>query len=326
MDSVPRVGRHGGQILLGGYDAQAGLSYSFAGGVGADAGSPARRLSRKRRPETRRLCATFYPFYALTALLVDGRPDAALSCLVQPQDGCLRDYALSDWDLYHAGRRQTLVVAGGRGLESFEEHAAVAGRRRRRRGADALQLAEQSPRANLGRRGKTVPLGGRQSASLHERRRARSTSSKAWPSRLSELYPQYAEQIRANLGGALTRRGRAWRAEMRAARRGRWPAGGAMLMNEALVCTCAEELGLEIAAVIPTRKRRESLLEGDARGLPRAAAKHATLAIVLVEKQAPAVADCGAGGRGLPSIAQTWTRCPRMRAERGQRWIFRGAA
>ena len=38
---------------------------------------------------------------------------------MQPQDGCLRDYALSDWDLYLLSGAD-MVIAGGRGLESFE--------------------------------------------------------------------------------------------------------------------------------------------------------------------------------------------------------------
>ena len=64
--------------------------------------------------------ATFYPIYALTDAVTRGAPEFALHCLVQPQDGCLRDYQLSDWDLALLQRGARAVVMGGRGLESFE--------------------------------------------------------------------------------------------------------------------------------------------------------------------------------------------------------------
>ena len=64
--------------------------------------------------------ATFYPIYALTDAVMQGVPDATLHCLVQPQDGCLRAYQLSDWDASLLARGADAVIAGGRGLESFE--------------------------------------------------------------------------------------------------------------------------------------------------------------------------------------------------------------
>lgn len=64
--------------------------------------------------------ASFYPIYALAELLVEGAPDLQLKCLVQPQDGCLRDYSLSDWDLALLMRSADAIIAGGSGLESFE--------------------------------------------------------------------------------------------------------------------------------------------------------------------------------------------------------------
>ncbi|MBR1560308.1 MAG: zinc ABC transporter substrate-binding protein [Clostridia bacterium] len=63
--------------------------------------------------------ATCYPIYALTDALMADIPDAALHCLIQPQDGCLRSYQLSDWDLYLLASADA-VICGGRGLESFE--------------------------------------------------------------------------------------------------------------------------------------------------------------------------------------------------------------
>ena len=64
--------------------------------------------------------ATFYPIYALTEELMRDVPDAELHCLVQPQDGCLRSYQLSDWDLYLLSTADA-ILCGGRGLESFED-------------------------------------------------------------------------------------------------------------------------------------------------------------------------------------------------------------
>lgn len=67
-----------------------------------------------------RVYATFYPLYACAEMITAGAPELTLSCLVQPQDGCLRDYQLSDWDYALLQRSADLVIAGGRGLESFE--------------------------------------------------------------------------------------------------------------------------------------------------------------------------------------------------------------
>ena len=64
--------------------------------------------------------ATFYPIYALADAVMRDVPDAALHCLVQPQDGCLRSYKLSDWDISMLSSGADAVLMGGRGLESFE--------------------------------------------------------------------------------------------------------------------------------------------------------------------------------------------------------------
>ena len=64
--------------------------------------------------------ATNYPIYALTDAVMADIPNAQLHCLIQPQDGCLRDYRLSDWDVALLERSADAVILGGRGLESFE--------------------------------------------------------------------------------------------------------------------------------------------------------------------------------------------------------------
>ena len=63
--------------------------------------------------------ASFYPVYALAQPLLEGIEDVQLNCLVQPQDGCLRAYQLSDWDFALLSSADALLI-GGRGLESFE--------------------------------------------------------------------------------------------------------------------------------------------------------------------------------------------------------------
>ena len=68
----------------------------------------------------KQIYASFYPIYALSGLVLGDVPGIRLSCLAEPQDGCLRDYALSDWDLYMLASGADAVILGGRGLESFE--------------------------------------------------------------------------------------------------------------------------------------------------------------------------------------------------------------
>ena len=70
-------------------------------------------------PEEINVYATFYPIYAAAAMITENVPDLRLNCLVQPQDGCLRSYGLSDWDAALLGSADA-VIAGGHGLERFE--------------------------------------------------------------------------------------------------------------------------------------------------------------------------------------------------------------
>lgn len=89
---------------------------------GALSGCGLRASQEETAPEAEALSvyATFYPLYALTALIADGVPDLQVNCLAQPMDGCLRSYSFSDWDLVLLTRSADAVIAGGRGLESFE--------------------------------------------------------------------------------------------------------------------------------------------------------------------------------------------------------------
>ncbi|MBQ8972087.1 MAG: zinc ABC transporter substrate-binding protein [Clostridia bacterium] len=61
---------------------------------------------------------TIFPFYAITQRILDGNNAYRVHCLIQPQDGCIRSYALSDWDLYTLGYDADIVIAGGQNLES----------------------------------------------------------------------------------------------------------------------------------------------------------------------------------------------------------------
>ncbi|MEG1263156.1 MAG: metal ABC transporter substrate-binding protein [Clostridia bacterium] len=70
-------------------------------------------------PASITVTASFYPIYALARGITRDVPDLQLTCLTQPQDGCLRSYQLSDWDAAKLQESDALLL-GGRGLESFE--------------------------------------------------------------------------------------------------------------------------------------------------------------------------------------------------------------
>lgn len=63
--------------------------------------------------------ASFYPLYALAVNVTEDVPSLTLGCLVQPQDGCPRTYALSNWDAAVIAQQDAFIIAG-RGFESFE--------------------------------------------------------------------------------------------------------------------------------------------------------------------------------------------------------------
>lgn len=68
-------------------------------------------------PQNLSIYATFYPIYALAGMVLQDVPGIELHCLVQPQDGCLRSYELSDWDIYLLGYSADAILAAGNGLE-----------------------------------------------------------------------------------------------------------------------------------------------------------------------------------------------------------------
>ncbi len=85
----------------------------------------------RARPTRRGRSTRPFRVYALSAPILSGAPGITLKCLVQPQDGCLRNYELSDWDAALLGSADAAILSG-RGLESFES-GIFGGRSRGRR-------------------------------------------------------------------------------------------------------------------------------------------------------------------------------------------------
>ena len=69
-------------------------------------------------PEMLNVYATTWPIYAMTSRLLEGVPDVSLHLLIQPQDECIRSYALSRWDQELLADADA-VVCGEYGLEGF---------------------------------------------------------------------------------------------------------------------------------------------------------------------------------------------------------------
>lgn len=69
--------------------------------------------------EEKTVYTSFFPFYALADGLFADVPNMNLRCLVQPQDGCLRGYELSEWDIAKISGADAVII-GGRSMESFE--------------------------------------------------------------------------------------------------------------------------------------------------------------------------------------------------------------
>ena len=231
-------------------------------------------------PGEAQIYATFYPFYALTALLTDGIGGLHIACLVQPQDGCLRSYVLSDWDAYLL-QAADLVVAGGRGLESFESTLQSLG---------AAGPAVALTLYNTGLYGQDgeVPDGEEDNhftganPHLYMSIDGAKYILEGVASALAELYPQHAEAVFANLQAGEGRLD-ALQAQMHAIAAN--AAGGrVILMNEALVYT-AEELGLETAGHY-ARESGQPLYENEVEGCLESIASM-DARVVLVEKQAP---------------------------------------
>ena len=231
-------------------------------------------------PETLSIYASFYPIYALTEMLVEGAPDLTLHCLVQPQDGCLRNYSLSDWDLYLLSYGANAIVLGGGGLESFSDalrqsaeqtHIVV-------EALTGLELAENPEIEH----DETLSHWEGDNPYLYLSVDGAMKILNNLSDALSVMDPRYAEKYEANLAAALTKMENL-NAEIEAVR----PLSHgkkAALLNEAMLYI-AEDYEMEIAAVIP-RESGASLAQSELENCIEQL-QSGDVEIVLIEKQAP---------------------------------------
>ena len=231
-------------------------------------------------PEELSVYATFYPIYAISAMITEGVPDLRLNCLVQPQDGCLRGYMLSDWDAALLGSADA-VIAGGRGLERFEAGLQALGEEElavmevlynmelttlEAENSDPDREShwlDANPHIYMSLDG-AVEIAGRVAQSM------------------ALLDPRYEEKYLENLERA-ERRLEELKEEI-AAETGTLSGERVAVLNEALVYA-AQEYGLEIALAWD-RESGESMDTSTLEAL-LAAMDEADVRVVLIEKQAP---------------------------------------
>ena len=226
--------------------------------------------------ETLNVYATFYPIYALTDAVLKNVPDAGLHCLVQPQDGCLRSYQLSDWDASLLATGADAIMLGGRGLESFEgalfdwgdDGPAVSAI------LYNLTLAGDGSDAESHFKGQNPHL----YMSLDGARQMIESIAAMMESMDPKYAGQYAEN--ADAADAALESTLSTATEILSAYRGRRVA----IMNEALVY-CAMDYGLETAATI----ERESGdgMSGEALQSCLEKLSQSEIDVVLIERQAP---------------------------------------
>ncbi|NLF28442.1 MAG: zinc ABC transporter substrate-binding protein [Clostridiales bacterium] len=232
-------------------------------------------------PEPERIYATFYPIYALSSLALKDIPAVELSCLVAPQDGCLRSYALSDRDAYLLKYAADAVIAGGRGLESFEFSLYALGDG----GPAVVTVLNNIELYNQGdSREADEEAGHLVGANPHLYMSAEGAREmvEAIALCMSELDPDYEDRYMENLDAATARLG-ALQAEM-ASLAASAVDGRAILMNEALIYL-ARELNLTVAGQFD-RESGESMAGTDLSNcLEALSAMDAR--VVLIEKQAP---------------------------------------
>lgn len=231
-------------------------------------------------PETLSIYASFYPIYALTEMIVEGVPDLKMHCLVQPQDSCLRNYSLSDWDLYLLSYGADAIVLGGGGLESFSDalrqsaeqtHAIV-------EALAGLKLAE-NPEIE---RDETLSHWEGDNPYLYLSVDGAMEILHNLTDALSVMDPRYTEKYEANLTTALAEMDKL-SVEIEGVRpmsRGK----KAALLNEAMLYI-AEDYEMEIAAVVP-RESGENLAQSELEECVKQL-KSGNVEVVLIEKQAP---------------------------------------
>ena len=225
--------------------------------------------------------ASFYPVYALAEMILHDVPDMKLLQLVQPQDGCLRDYQLSDWDLYQLAFNADAAIIGGRGLESFASGLQNLGDE----GPAVVTMFQNLELDNNGKRSTEED-----SSHLSDENPHLYLSARALPEILESLYaymleldPMYESSYSANLETALERANQLI-GEYDAAMAKIDRAIPVALLNEALIYP-AKDLDLNVVCRID----RESGTNLYSTELAEAiqALNEAQVSVVFVEKQAP---------------------------------------
>ena len=231
-------------------------------------------------PEELSVYASFYPIYAVAAMITEDVPDLRLNCLVQPQDGCLRSYVLSDWDMALLASADALIV-GGQGLESFEATLEIWDEKPFAL-TEALYNVEliKQPAQNSDPDGETHWL----DANPHIYMSVDGAIEMAGriAQSMAVLDPRYADLYLENLERAEEQL-RSLKEEISAETES-ISGKRAAVLNEALVYA-ARDYGLE-AALYWDRDSGESMGETDLEALT-AALKENGIRVVLIEKQAP---------------------------------------
>ena len=233
----------------------------------------------KPNDKTVTVYASFWPIYALTDAVMQDVPDARLKLLVQPQDGCLRAYELSDWDAAILGGADA-VVMGGRGLESFERTLFQLGDNGLALSATlyGLDLYSRPDTADAESESHLAGPNPHLYMSVEGARQLVDSLSAT----MQSLDPDYAEKYVRNAQSADDRLSRLLE-DNRALLAG-CAGEKIILMNEALIYA-AQDYGLEVAAWID-RESGEGMSDNELaeclEKLNEAGAK-----VVLIEKQAP---------------------------------------
>ena len=224
--------------------------------------------------------ATFWPVYALTDAVMADVPDATLKLLVQPQDGCLRSYQLSDWDAALLTADADAVILGGRGLESFENLLFAWGETGPAVSAVLynLELYNQDDRADGEAESHLRGANPHLYLSLNGAKQMLESISAS----MLSLDPQYAEIYAKNAQSAgerldsLLEDNRALLEDCES--------GSVVLMNEALIYV-ARDYGLKVVEWID-RESGDNLVDNElSTCLERLAATDAR--VILIENQAP---------------------------------------
>lgn len=225
--------------------------------------------------------ASFYPIYALSGMILQDVPDMQLRQLVQPQDGCLRNYQLSDWDLYQVAFNADAVILGGRGLESFDSAMQSLGDE----GPAVVTLFQNLELDNNGEQAADDDAShlADENPHLYMSVRALPDIFESLHAYMLELDPMYEATYTQNLDAALAR-AEALIAEYDAAMQTIDQDVSVALMNEALIYP-ANDLGLNVVCRID----RESGVNLYGTELDSAieTLRESQTSVVFIEKQAP---------------------------------------